>query len=1012
MPVVGQAIVTVRVRSNNLSRDIRDAVTDGFRGADGDIDRQGQLLGQRLNESMARAIREDRQIQESIRNNVGNGLQDDNRLRQAGARLNQQIADGVRTDRRLEQEMQNQARRGTNAIEREVNRNRPRLLNLFGRNGGDLAEKLGKEFNLGVGAARMGPAVVSALTLAAPSFLGAAAAVGVAGAGALTAALSSSLLTGGLLLAAFKSGAESLKPGIDAYSKLGTSLGVAVADGMAGGFNRSASILTDRLIGPLTPLLQRQGELLGGVFEHLAETLTIPENMSRITSILQTNERFIDRFDVGLQGLTSSFLTLFKASKPMIDLVGDRFAEFGQWAANALAAAEANGSLGIVMDKLTRLASALFDWIGKLGPAVGNWLMNLDVDRIIGLWQSFGRVLGGIFDLFGEIAAGAGPILPQILDNIAAVLSNMVDSGVVETFARHVATLLEKLTGLIALLSDNPIAAQVLAFGVAWLLLGRIFSPIITLVTALAGSISGVGLAIAAVVGFFVLIYSVSEDFRNSLSELAGTLQRVFIDIWDQIQPRVEGLWDAIVRLAEAIGNALAPLIRALGPLFEALGPIIGAILVVIIEVLTLIANFLYGLITNDWGPFIEQISKLWSEFVAFLQLKWDEFVQWFAGIWPMILAYLYAAWESILSWLQMQWDTIVAAFHAIWDPIQAWWVSLWYSVSSTFQMIWEGIVAAAQAVWSAIVTTFHFFWDPIVTAWNTIWLAVSTVFQVVWSWILGAATAVWTGMTIAFHAIWDPIVAWWTNLWNNVSTAAQVIWNAIASTASTAWNTISAAITGIVSTLAAVLEGWWNTISAAVSIAWNGLSSTVSGIWEGIKNAIISPIQTAYEVLTGIISSITGAIQSAWEFVTGKATEISSALDKALADQAAAGAVTANIFNADAVAPPPPAALAALAGLTALATGGVVTRPTIALVGERGRERVEPLDSQGLSSRDRALITQIVGSMAGGATSGGRGDTLVQVQIGDQQIGGFIGSVVDDRNDLMARQISRRRRR
>lgn len=1011
MPVVGQAIVTVRVRSNNLGRDIRDAVNDGFRGADGDIDRQGAAAGTRFNEAMARSIREDRKLEETIRNNIANGLRDDERLRQAGARLNEQIANGVRADRRLEQAMQNQVRRGGNAVEREVNRSRPRLLNLFGKNGSDLAEKLGKEFNLGIGAARMGPAVVSALTLFTPSFVGAAAAMGVAGAGALTAALSSSLLTGGLLYAAFKSGAESLKPGTDAYSKLGASLGVAVADGMASGFNASARILTDKLLTPIYPLLARQGELLGNLFQNLADTITIPENMDRITSILQTNEHFIDRFDTGLQGLATSFLVLFKASKPMIDLVGDRFAEFGQWAASALSAAEANGSLGIVMEKLTKLASALFDWIGKLGPAFGDWLMNLDVDRIIGLWQSFGRVIGGIFDIFGEIAQGAGPLLPQILDNIAAIISNMVDSGVIQTFAGHIALLLEKLTGLIATLSDNPVAAQIAAFGVAWLLLGRIFSPIITLVSALAGSISAVGLAIAAVVGFFVLIYSVSEDFRNSLSELIGVLQKVFIDIWDQIQPRVEGLWDAIVRLAKAIGDALAPLIRALGPLFEALGPIIGAILIVIIEVLTLIANFLYGLITNDWGPFIEQISKLWGEFVAWLQTKWDEFVQWFANIWPTVIAYLEGAWNTILFWLQTQWDTIVAAFHAIWDPIQAWWVGLWYSVSSVFQLIWEGIVAAAGAVWSGIVTAFHFFWDPIVMAWNTIWMAVSIVFQAIWSGIQGAAVAVWTGMQIAFHTIWDPIVAWWTGLWNNVSTAASVIWNGISSTASTIWNTISAAITGIVSTLAAVLEGWWNTISGAVSAAWTGLSAIVSGIWNDISSSITAPIQGAYETLTGIISSITGAIQSAWEFVTGKAAEIGSALDKALADQAAAGAVTANVFNADAVGPPP-AALGALAGLTALATGGVVTRPTIALVGERGRERVEPLDAQGLSSRDRALITQIVGSMAGGTTSTARGGTLVQVQIGDQQIGDFIGAVVDDRNDILARQVSRRRRR
>lgn len=55
------------------------------------------------------------------------------------------------------------------------------------------------------------------------------------------------------------------------------------------------------------------------------------------------------------------------------------------------------------------------------------------------------------------------------------------------------------------------------------------------------------------------------------------------------------------------------------------------------------------------------------------------------------------------------------------------------------------------------------------------------------------------------------------------------------------------------------------------------------------------------------------------------------------------------------------------------LAEGGVVmpsSRGTLALIGEAGRpERVEPLDPQGLSKRDRAIIDQLSGGGIGGAT-------------------------------------------
>src|SRR6478752_4556831 len=337
MPVVGQAIVTVRVDSANLSRDIRQAVNDGFATVERDAAAAGTRSGWSFRQSVEREL-------------------------------------------------------GT------------KLVPAFGNAGQ-------------AGAARMGPVVVAALTASAPGAIGAAAAVGVAAAGALTAAVSSTLLTGGLLFAAFKSGADSIKPGVAAFKELGKSFGVAVADGMAGGFNTSATILRDGLLTPLYPILARSGELLGNMFTNLAKTITIPENVARIGSILETDQHFIDRFDTGLQGLTSAFLTLFAASKPMIDLVGNKFAEFGQWAASALSAAEANGSLASVMDKLTTLASALFDWIGKLGPAIGAWLTNIDPQRIIADFEAFGRLVGDLIKFFSQIAAGVGPHVVTVMDN-------------------------------------------------------------------------------------------------------------------------------------------------------------------------------------------------------------------------------------------------------------------------------------------------------------------------------------------------------------------------------------------------------------------------------------------------------------------------------------------------------------------------------------------------------------------------------------------------------------------
>jgi hypothetical protein len=86
------------------------------------------------------------------------------------------------------------------------------------------------------------------------------------------------------------------------------------------------------------------------------------------------------------------------------------------------------------------------------------------------------------------------------------------------------------------------------------------------------------------------------------------------------------------------------------------------------------------------------------------------------------------------------------------------------------------------------------------------------------------------------------------------------------------------------------------------------------------------------------------------------------------------------------------------------LARGGVIspTRDgTLALVAEAGRaERVEPLDPQGLSRRDRAMIDLLA------HPGGGRGDTQVTVIIGERELTDIVDTVVEDRESNLADRV------
>lgn len=91
-------------------------------------------------------------------------------------------------------------------------------------------------------------------------------------------------------------------------------------------------------------------------------------------------------------------------------------------------------------------------------------------------------------------------------------------------------------------------------------------------------------------------------------------------------------------------------------------------------------------------------------------------------------------------------------------------------------------------------------------------------------------------------------------------------------------------------------------------------------------------------------------------------------------------------------------------AGGTVQATPGGI----LGLIGEGGRnERIEPLDSQGLSVRDRAIIEQL----ARQSGVGGGGPVVVKVFIGDRELRDIVDYQIQHDNETIARRTRAGRR-
>lgn len=223
--------------------------------------------------------------------------------------------------------------------------------------------------------------------------------------------------------------------------------------------------------------------------------------------------------------------------------------------------------------------------------------------------------------------------------------------------------------------------------------------------------------------------------------------------------------------------------------------------------------------------------------------------------------------------------------------------------VKDHWDVIWPAIQAVAERVWGVLKVVFkvmddairliadaaQWVWDKCQEAWPTIQSIIETAWGVI-----------------------QPILSFMVDAYNFVKDAIQWLWDK----AQEAWPTIQ----NIIETAWGVVSGPLGLMKDAVDAVMNAIywiADHAGGAWETVQ----SVIQTAWNVVSGPLNSMWWAIQKvidAWHALEGL-----------------------NPFGGKGDTVPN-----AKPGAVAGATGGIVRRPTWALIGEAGPEAVIPLDS------------------------------------------------------------------
>jgi phage-related protein len=759
-----------------------------------------------------------------------------------------------------------------------------------------------------------------------------------------------------------------LKPEIQALKD-------AAGKEMFGPLQEAIQNLVDNFFPRLKPLLQETGKAFGETMLEFSKIVTAENNLRNFETVGRTNVDTIGKFGKVMGNLYSAFLSLLVAADPLIRRFTDWVVVLTDGWKNAEILKNEGGKLTGVFDQAGDVAAQFGDIIGTLGSAfmdmgkaaagpgsggqlildyfekaakkfkdftsaglkdgsleqyfkdvAANFTKVLDIiGKIAGAFAKVGgkKGTGDFLDSIGKSVdilapalekltdGGAGGAFGKFIEQIAELLANTTESGSLKVYFNILTTAL----GLLNDILKNPIAGEILKVVAAVhggrLAFSRLGSTINTAKEYIGGSITS-----------FKDLYSktsnVRDGFKYARKQGTGFFGSLKAGLTNSAAfQKVFGQNSKVLSTYQTgLNKGKTALTGLKNGANKAKTAVTGMASAVKKSALTGLKNGADKAKTAVTG-----LGKAIKKSTLFTKLASAATKAWTAV--QAVFNIVMAANPVVLIILA------IAALIAI-------------VVAAYFRFQW--FRNFVDGVFDAIGAGLSFIWNNII---QPIFNAMVTVFSLVWQGIQIAFTAVWEAIQWAISWVWENII--------------QPVFNAIG----------------------AVFAAVWGGIQTAFSAVWGAIQTAISFVWENIIRPVFNAIGRVFEnIWTGIRNAFTGA----WDFITNTirgAQRLFGRIGDAI-QNAFRAAINFIIRAWNGIEFTVPAVKVAgrtlipgftlgLPDIPELAEGGVINPTpggTLARIGEAGRaERVEPLDPDGLSRRDKAIISMLSGGAAGGAT-------------------------------------------
>ena len=766
--------------------------------------------------------------------------------------------------------------------------------------------------------------------------------------------------------------------------------------------------LVDNLFPKLAPLLQGTGKAIGEVAIGLSNTITEAGNLKALEDVWKTNDRLIGNLGKVTGNLYTGFLNLLDAAGPLIDRFGtwlvtitdtwamtmkaknetgeltDNFNKAGDVAARIggilknyfkgfkqIGDAVMNGGAGERLLKYFEDASKRFEDLmtkmngdGSLGKyfdkATENGLKVLDllvniVAEILKLGDDEGvgkfvDKLSEAVDIFGSVGAdltNASPALGDFVVNFAKLVKNLTDSGGINKFFG----VLNKALGVVNNIFGNAVVKKVFVFT----------SGIFAIIRAF-GLITKVGVFFGkALIGNFLRVAKVMKllktgDLFAGLRKGSGLtraeLQKQMV-IDRQKQLAMKGIFISGKEAAASLGQLSGKSKFARSSLAASAGAAQGAATkftlagtaAKISAVGTKIgATAMRGFsaATKALGGPINIIIILLPFIIGLIKKLWEE-NETFRAVVEKVMGFVKGAFEGLMNVIKAVFDFILPIFKSIGEAV----LKFIKNPIDLLKLAWDAIIAVVKAVWGFIEPIFKligqgvkFYITTYIDGLLFIWNSIKTAVQAVWDFIQPIFALIGNGIKNAITFYVDAL----KKAWDLIKTAVQAVWDFVKPIFEKIGNAVKNSITFYID----LAKKGWDLFKTGVQAVWTFVQPIFTKIGDAIRKSIGGAIDFVKGLFSGITSAFQTVLQKFKDFwnstIGGKGFKAPKWL----------GGWEFRIPN--------------------LAQGGVVMPSmggTLARIGEAGRpERVEPLDPDGLSTRDRAIISMLAGNSGGSGTT------------------------------------------